>query len=418
MDIKKIKSLKNSFNCYQTDEFVTIVIKHQFNYELNKENYIKANILRNYMLKTNEVYKHEKDIIDRGKELYSSVNITNKNIGIKSFLNFELKMVNPRVIEEDYFLDALNYYKDIMLKPNFKDNKLDKEVFNEVKKELIDKEKNNVKDPYIIDVRLYYKNILPESKINDREVTNIKELEDIVSKISEKDIIEFYNEVMEGYVSSYAFGNLTDEEIELIKDSFSFKPIDFDYKYAVKEKIIDKDIEIVSKDTTQSNIYFTYEIKDYSIDNYYLYDTLIYLTNYQNGPVFNIYRTKMGIMYSGNLNIFYNYGLAIIKVYIDKKNKDKAISGLKDIFGILNNKEEVEKLLKYAREKLEALALSNSESFNANILELENYILKYNLPMSEKLIKINQLTVDDIIKQVNNLEYKSTYFYKGDKDEK
>ena len=43
---------------------------------------------------------------------------------------------------------------------------------------------------------------------------------------------------------------------------------------------------------------------------------------------------------------------------------------------------------------------------------------RYKIGDEIKLIKINQLTVDDIIKQVNNLEYKSTYFYKGDKDEK
>lgn len=418
MDIKKIKSLKNGFSYYQTDEFVTIVIKHQFNYELNKENYIKANILRNYMLKTNEVYKHEKDINDRGKELYSSVNITNKNIGIKSFLNFELKMVNPRVIEEDYFLDALNYYKDIMLKPNFKDNKLDKTIFNQVKKEIIDREKNNIKNPNIINLRLYYKNIWPESNANEKEITNIKELEDIMSKIKEEDIIEFYSYIINNYVSSYAFGNLTDEEIKMIDNSFNFKQIDFDYKYDIKEKIIDKDIEIISKDTTQSNIYFTYEIKDYNKDNIYLYETLLHLTNSQNGPVFDVYRTKMGIIYQGTFNIYYNRGVITIRLDIDKENKDKAKKGLKDVFDILNNKEDVDKLLKYAKEKIKTLALSNSEDFEKNVIEIENYLLRYNLPISEKLDKINKLTVDDIIKQINNLEYKSTYFYKGDKDEK
>ena len=92
MNIKNIKSNNNGFYYYKTDEFATIDIRYYFNYENIKENYIKARILSNYLLKTNEIYKTQKQISDKTKELYGlSVNIGNKNFGSKTFIYFELK---------------------------------------------------------------------------------------------------------------------------------------------------------------------------------------------------------------------------------------------------------------------------------------------------------------------------------------
>ncbi|MBQ9024422.1 MAG: insulinase family protein [Bacilli bacterium] len=419
MNIKNIKSNNNGFYYYKTDEFATIDIRYYFNYENTKENYIKAKILSNYLLKTNKLYKTQKEITDRSKELYGlSVNIGNKEFGSKTFIYFELKMANPRIIEEDYFNDALEFYKNIMLKPNFKDNKLDMEVFNQIKKEIIDKENNNIKNSSKYNERLYYKNIIPNSIINQRIITDIKELEDIINKIEDIDIINFYNDIINNYITSFAFGNLLDEEIKIIENTFDFKQIDFDYKYDVKDEILTNDIEITSKETTQSYIYFTYEIKDYKKENSYIYDALNTLLNNNNGPIYTVYRTKLGISYSQYEQILYNNGVFFIEADIDKKNKQKAINGLKEIFDILNDKEEVERLLKYTKERRRQLLISYSESVKEIINELEKYILKYDLSEKEKLKLINNLSVDDIMSQINNLEYKCMYFYKGDKDEK
>lgn len=419
MEIKNIKNNNKGLNYYKTDEFATIDIRQYFNYENNKENFIKSLLLRNYLLKTNNKYKTHKQIIDKSRELYGlKVIISNYNFGIKSIICFELKMVNPRIIEENYFNDALNFYKDIMLKPNFIDNKLDKKIFNQIKKELIDRERNNIKNPSILSERLYYKNVLPNSIINNQIITDINEFENIVNNINDNDIIDFYNKLMESYISSLAFGNLLDEEIKLIENSFNFSPINFDYKYDKKEKVSKEDIEVISKETSQSNIYFTYEIKNFKKENRYLYEVLMTMLNNSNGPIYNTYRTKLGIMYSGYAITLYKQGVIYIKVDIDKNNKDKAINGLKEIFDILNDKKELNKLLEFAKEKAKEISISNSENLTASINEIENYIFKLDFSTDKKLKLTNKLTMEDIIKQIENLEYKGTYFYKGDKDEK
>ena len=415
MNIKNNKG----FYYYKTNDFATMYIRHYFNYENTKENCIKSIILSKYLIKTNEVYKTAKEISDKSKELYGlNVLVRQRTFGSKTMLSFELKMVNPRVIEEDYFLDALNFYKCIMLKPNFKDGKLDNELFNLIKKEIINKKKNEFKDPSIMNERLFYKNVIPNSDINNHNIADEKEFDSIINNIKDIDIINFYNEIINNYISSFAVGNLLDEEIKLIENAFNFKQIDFDYKYDYKDEIVNNDIEIISKDTTQSNIYFVYDIKDYDFKKSYMYDALNTMLLYNSGPIFNVYRTNLGIMYAGYAGILYNNGLLFIKIDIDKKNQEKSINGLKDVFNILNDKKEVSKLLKYAKEKRKELLNSHSEDILSIVKEVENYTLKYDLFEKDKLKLINKLTIDDVINQINNLEYKCMYFYKGDKNEK
>ena len=419
MDIKNIKSNDKGFYYYVTDEFVTIDIRHYFNYENTKENCIKAMILSEYLIKTNDIYTTSKQITDRLKELYGlNIFISRKVFGSKTNICFELKMVNPRVIDDDYFYDAINFYRDIMLKPNFHNNKLNKEIFSLIKNELMDKKKDEIKTPNIMNSRLFYKNIIPNSDINNHNFIDIIEFENIINKINDKDIIDFYNELMNNYISSFAFGNLLDKEIKTIEKIFKFVQIHYDYKYDVKDKVIDKDILISNDETSQSYIYFVYDIGDYNKNNSYIYDALITMLCNNNGPIYNIYRTKLGIVYSSYAQILYNKGLLYIEADIDKINKEKAINGLKEIFDMLHDRNEIDKLLKYAKERRKELINSYSEDVNKNIEEIENYILKFELLSEEKLKLINKLTVDDIIKQINNLEYKCMYFYKGDKNEK
>ena len=415
MDKKNIKG-DNGFYYYQTKDFVTISIRYFFSYENTFENRVKANFLCRYMLRTNKVYKSKKEINDRSKELYASnVAIQSKKWGTKYFICFELQMPDPKVIKENYFKDAIKFFKDLMLKPNFNGNKLDEMIFNEIKKEIIESHNDFLKSPDFIAEKLFLKNVFPESDMNNEFIIDKDVFKKVVDSIKDKDLISFYNDLIKNFITSFAFGNLLDEELNYIKNTFKFEKIEFDYKYDFKDKINSKDTEFVSKDTTQSYIYFVYDIKDYKKENSYIYDALNYMLNYQNGPIFNIFRTKLGIVYSASATILFNRGALYIKANIDKKNKDKALKGLEDVFKVLHDEEKVASLLDYAKEKtLESLIVS-SENVITFINRMQTLALKYNYSLEETLEKINKLEVKDIINQIDNLEYKCTFFYKGDK---
>ena len=103
---------------------------------------------------------------------------------------------------------------------------------------------------------------------------------------------------------------------------------------------------------------------------------------------------------------------------IDQKNKDIALNGIDEIFEKLCNKNEIKRLLKYAVEKQNQLYYTNTENLSSNINELENYVYKKSISSEEEIKLVNKIKIDDIIKQVNNLEKKFIFFYKGEKNEK
>lgn len=416
MNYKDIKTNNKGFYYYKTDDFATIKIAHYFTYNLTKENYLKAVILSVYLFKANSIYKSEKEICDREKELYGTY-LSDHNFywGNKGMFSFELKMINPRIIEEDYFKEAMDFYKDIMLNVNFKNNRLKKDIFEQIKKDIINEVKDDYKDPkYLCDMNFYTK-LLPNSTYHINKVSDLEEFIERVNNVTDKDIIDFYNELMNNYVLSRVFGNLLDEEIKYIENLFDFKQIDFDYDYFVKDKMVTKDIEIIDSNTSQSSIRFCYDIKNYSKDKYYLYDNICWIIGDYNGPLYRIFREKLGIIYSCYCD--YCRGMFYIVLQIDKKNKDKAIDGMKELNEYLRDKKKVNKLLDYVKKFRNNLLITNSESFDSNVFKVNNYLFKNDKSEEEIVDLTNKLSVEDIINELDNFEYKCLYFYRGDKNE-
>ena len=418
MDVKKIKNCKNKLYYYRTKDFASIYINHYFSLESTNENVVKADLLRYYMLKTNKKYKKRKDIGDKERELYNSTVTTSMLFyGKKIILLFRLKTIDSSVIGENIFDDALDFYKEILLNPNFEKGKLNKEIFEQIKNDFINNQKNILRNPEQMCRKLFRKSMFLTEPTNIGNFTDIEQYEKIINEVTEQDIIEFYNKLISSYICSLAFGNLSEDNIKKIENTFKFKLTNFDYIYDYKEKIVDKDIEIISKDTTQSHIYFVYKVKDYKKDNEHFYRVLLNILNSNNSPVYDTYRNKLGIVYSASAGVFFYKDILYIRADIDKKNKEKAIDALNIIFDRLHDKEEMRKQLKYSKEKIKEDFDAAPEKILETFNEIQNHVLRLTLSSKEIIERINKLTVDDIINQIDNLEYKCMYFYKGDKDE-
>ena len=416
MNYKNIKTNNKGLYYYKTDDFATIKIAHYFTYKLTKENYLKASILCIYLFKANSIYKSEKEICDREKELYGTY-LSDHNFywGNKGMFSFELKMINPRRIGEDYFEESLNFYRDILLNVNFNNSRLKKDVFEQIKKDIINEMKDNFKNPRYMCNMNFYTKLLPNSSYNSSRVIDLDEFIDRVNNVTDKDIIDFYNELMSNYVLTRVFGNLLDKEIKYIDNLFDFKQIDFDYDYFVKDKMNTKDIEIVDSNTSQSSIRFCYDIKDYSKDKYYLYDNICWIINDSNGPIQKIFRDSLGIIYSGYCG--YVRGMFYVVLQIDKKNKDKAIKGMKEFNKYLHDKKKMDNMLTFIKELRKNLLITHEESLDANVSKFNNYIFNCDRTEEEVFELTNKLSVEDIISEFDNFEYKCLYFYRGDKNE-
>ena len=73
MELKNIKNNGKEFYSYKTEDFVKISIN--FAFFLPDEDFktvLTASLLGEYLLKTNELYKTDKEIEDKQKEYYNS----------------------------------------------------------------------------------------------------------------------------------------------------------------------------------------------------------------------------------------------------------------------------------------------------------------------------------------------------------
>lgn len=416
MNIDLIKHDKN-FYSYQTDEFSSIFIKNIFNIEYTKKNYLLAKILCSYLMRTNKTYKTEKEIQDKSKSLYHTIFYACPEIkGTKLFIYLNLKMIDQKIIEEDFFKDAIDFFKTMITKPNFNKNKIDQQVFNEIKKDILNNAQKIEKIPDKYQSILFYRNMLPESNFNYKNPSS-EEIENILENIKDQDIIDFYHETLNRHIATYTFGNLSDEENKIIKDNFKFKSITFDYSYDHKETIKDEYKVIKSPDTTQSYLYVAYDITDYKKENTYLYYALLPMLNPFKGLCYKILRDELGIVYHTYADFLSNRGIFMICAQIDKKNVDKALDGIDEIMKRITDKDFLEEILTFTQEKYTQELEINTELLNSNIIYLERYILKNEMLKKDLVDKINTLTTDDIIKQVNNLKKKFIFLYEGDKDE-
>ena len=407
----------NNFYSYQTNDFSSIFIKHIFNIEYTPRNYCLAKILCSYMMRSNEVYKTEKEIQDKSKMLYRTMFFAHTEIkGTKLFIYLSLKMIDQKVIDEDFFNDAIEFFKDMVNKPNFNKVKLDKSVVDEIKKDIINTVQRIEKNPDKYQSILFYRNMLPESDFNYKN-PSFDDLKEMLDNIKDKDIIDFYHTTIDRHIATYTFGNLSDEQNKIIKDSFKFKTFTFDYFYEHKENLTDDYKVIKSNDTTQSYLYIAYDISDYKKENTYIYYALLPMFNPFKGLCHKILRDELGIVYHTYADFLSNRGIFIICAQIDKKNTDKALAGIDEVMKRILDKDFLEEILTFTKEKYTQELDTSTELLNSNLVYIERYILKSEMLKNDLVDKINTLTVDDIIKQINNLKKKYIFLYEGDKDE-
>ena len=419
MNVKEIKSNNKGFYYYQTDIFSKIIIEFRFSIKSSKENYIKAIILSEYLNQTNAKYKSLKEINNKCRELYGLSYYTYfGNIGIQDFLYFSCNIKDPKIIGEDYFNDSIDFIHSILFKPNFKNGTLDLDIYNLIIKSLINDSEDTSKNPARMQYNLFLKNAIPSSQSVLTRIHDINDLKNVLSNIKPKDIINFYDEIMQNYNCGYAFGNLSNENIEYLTKAFPFVNKKFDNCYTFKETITNGVKDIVSKDTSQSYLYVVYDINNYDYqDKNYIYSVIVdILNNNGDGIILNVLRKELGIVYSAYATVYNMRGFMYIYAEIDKKNKDRCLKGIDDIFSKLHDSKIIEPILNQIKIQAKENIYTAPENIGYYLNAIRRFISHDDLLEDEIAELIQKLTVEDVLKEINNLEKKFIFFYKGDKE--
>ena len=417
---KDIKKVSDRTFFYKDKESITYSLEIAFIYDTSRINNLKCDILSYYLERINSKYKSRKEIADREIELYSPKAVfwnnafNNQSMFIYSYIMLDYKKVNDNYLDE-----SLEFASDMLFKPFIVDNKLDKDTFKIIKEDIYNGFINSIKD-FENDYRHKYNKAVLNGYLDNLISYDTKdELKKDLDSITDKDIIDFYNELLKNHYKTLIYGNLSKNDLDKFINKFSFKN---NKKYnIVHEENIDLKSgynEYVSKDFIQTVLIFTYKNNNSKKFAKEYYANIIgYMANSFTGTLFKILRTKYGLVYGYNYCLIRNSSVVCLTAYIDKKNKDKTIKAVKEFFEQMKDRKVVEERLKCAKEKInENIMLSDEDSREKRYIACD-IIFNNHLSNRAYISKVNSVTVDDIIEFYSGLENENIFYYVGDKDE-
>lgn len=416
-----IKRIKNRTYFYKDDSGVSLYVDFSFIYDTTRINDLKADILSRYLSFTNSVYKTRKEIDDRKKELYSlSFNSNNTNYIDKSIISYSARIIDPKAVKDDYMKDSIDFIYDMFFRPNFKDNKLDLYTFTTIKKDIYNGYINMIKELNYDSGVKFEKCVLKESVSNKLIYDTKEELERDLNSITDKDIIDFYNDLLKNHYKTFFFGNYSKKDIDYILKKFNFNNTK---KYKINEKQrfdIKKEYnEYISKKYSQSILTVTYKFNDvdkYSKDYYAVILGTIF--NSINGILHKILREKYGLVYFAAAYMPRKSNVFCIEANIDKKNKDKTIDAIHEVLNMLKDKDFAEERLKYAKSKYKETIYLSDEDPRSVYYKLLDFLYDEDAITNLTRVKIiNKITTEDLLEFINSLENENIFFYIGDRDE-
>lgn len=416
MDLNKLSNV-NGIYFYKTDDFATIKLKLLFKIENTIEEIVKVRLLSTYLEKTNKKYKSFKEIKDKCKYFYNmDIDFKQIFIGKENFLSFSVNMLSPRVIADDYLENAMIFIHEMLFNPNFENNKLDEKIITNLKKDLINEEERNLGNPKVIRERTLFKEVMPSSNLCINSITDISYFKNIINNISDKELINLYNKIInESFYKGYVFGDINEKEIKIFNSLFLLKSkiMNLDFREFLD---INSGESEVKHESNESDLKVVYKLENYDINKHYLYKTLSRMLNGSNGLCHKVLRSEMGLVYSSGafINKYMYFGFMIIGAGISFENKEKCLNGIDKIFTILKDKNIVEDLLKFAKEKQAQDDYVSREDINEVIRDLEGYIFENRLSREELGKLIKQLTPEDIINELPNISKKYVFFGKGE----
>lgn len=406
---------------YHTDKYTTMNINLLFSLECTKKNVMLVDLLCDYMQECNSKYKNYKDLSEKAMELYSINNRYRAIIDNDSLLfKVSISMFDPKLVKDDYFDEAMNYVKTSLYEPYFIDGKPNKKIYDKIKNILIENLKDIVVHPNAKAEVGYYKTAYPNTSLLKDKFSSVEEIEEIFNDITENDLYKMYREIIDNsFVGMSIMGNLSDDNLKVIKGIFKFKNIK---REKIKRHIkydIDEFKEVTEKDPEikESTLYVMYKCNDYKVRDVYTYQTIVKMINYEVGRLMHkILRDKYNLIYSGDVRFMPYYGTMDFVCNINSSNKNKCLDAIEEILETIKNKEETQVMLDKTVEKLnDRLYVFDENKWNyISLLDAKIRGGKRS-PLSYKN-KVAKLKTNDIIDGINRLEKKVVYLYEGTKE--
>lgn len=393
----------NAYNLHiiKTDKFKTITVDVSFRRKIMKEEITIRNLLKELMVNSSLSYPSEKSLIIQSEKLYDLKLLSScYRIGNYSILSFKSRFLNEKFTEEGMNEESIKFLLEIIFRPNF-DTDITK-CKDKIKKSILSLGDNKIK---------YSLLKLLETTENMPYSYNSYGYIDDLEKIKNKDVLEYYNNVINNdIVDIFVVGDVDDISIKKIfKEYFNVRTFHKnEVSLVVPELIYNKRM---SEFREFDNVNQTQLTMLYSLNNITDYERKYILPIYgellggsANSILFDEVREKNSYAYYVNAIVKPYDNIMIVYSGIGKGNEREVIKLVgKSLSKVSRGKFNLEKLESAKKTFISAI----KSSLDNPVSIINNYYAKVlvdALSLEERIENIKKVTLEDIMmvsKKVN-----------------
>lgn len=417
MDYKKIVRDNYTIHIINSNRFKAIDISINFSRRFNKKTIkLYSPMLKNLMYSSKK-YNSKDKIAKRGDELYGmSVDSSFDVIGNIERFSVNCYFLNPIYTDEKYFKESIDFYFEILLNPNVKDNKFDSKYFNIVKDEI-----RNI----IISEKDYPKNFAKKqfNKIMYKGYPNgysnlltLKELDEL----NEKEVYEFYKELFSGEykIDVIIEGKIDSLNLDYIENKLKhFKGNNKKLNIIPKEKEFKNFIEKEQKlKFNQSVLYMGYKVNGLSLYEkkfvMKVYNTILGTMN--NSILFKTVREDNSLCYS--ISSYYSRYTDSLVVYsgINKTNYEKTIKLINECVNMMSDINVINYNINAAKKTINTVLNGYYDDVWTQINEKYYNEFESDDDIETKREIFNKVKAEDIVRMNDYIKHSVIYFMKGD----
>ena len=412
-----------AYNLYiiNTNKFKTIKVTVNFRTKSLENEITIRNILKMILLNSCKDYPKEKDLIIESENLYDlKVSSLSSRVGNYSILSFNLEFLNEKYTEKNMNEYSLDFFMNLLFKPNVQDNKFDQTSFNVVTN-VLRKSINSIKDNKtkysIIKVLEVMNHNMPYSfnpfgKIEELDSITPESLYEYYKKVLTNDLVDILvvGEVDSEKIREYFTNNFKVNTYKKVKNDILLPNI---LPRKKVKKIIEKD------NVNQSKLAIGLRISNMT-DYERKYVLRVYneiLGGGGNSMLFNTIREKHSLAYYINsFSQFYD-NIAIIYAGVNSSKINMAIKLIKDTLNKMGKGIFSDEDLNNAIQTIIS-AIEVSEDSNTGIINnyyAQSLVNADNLDI--KIKKYSNITKEDVVNIAKKIKMDTIYILEGDINE-
>ena len=417
MEYKKISKNDITLHLINSERFKSVNIVLFLTKEFNKKDITYGGCLASNLVYSSKKYDTKNKMAIKGEELFgakvgASFGITGK---CESFI-FTLDMVNPKYTDLRYWDYSLDFLSEVILNPNIDEKGFNKEYFNIIKNDMITNIRN-IKDNPNLYAGIEYAKIM--YKNTPSEYSSYPDIDDL-NDVTPESLYDFYKELFQGkYKIDIAVIGEIDESIsDKIFERFSNikgnnKKLSLKIKHKYDDKVITK---IDSLPFNQSKLYVGYRLIDLDFHeiNHVLkvYNTILGTMN--DSILFNIVREEHSLCYTvGSYVSKYNPSLTIY-AGINKVNYEKSLELIKECVNLISDKNAVSRLFDSAKKTINTYLNNYYDDVVSQVNTYYNREFEEVEDIETLREKIQEVTIDEVIKLNDKIKLSTIYLMKGD----